>query len=682
MKKSLYIVLALVAFGCGGTSDLQESNPFLEGWEPEGKEDTGYVNLRYSETEVTLEGDIQASGYRFFRAPAEQTQFAVTYMKQLRGLYIEILLDEMNRPERTEWLVDGQWIGYQQAQRLDQTKLTHYRIQNVNAVIKTSSNVRVGEVLKAKVPLRPLTFMADAGDKCANPDNHISLDQSVYWYLYNPGRSGCPQELLTELSITVEEIFPANVESYPEYDKLWEDKKLTVAVFWAKLDDGDVKDDYNWGNFNQLVTWLKQANFVEQEGQALGKRLVKTVGELTEIVDVYGPDVFHSVADYSRLGNWQKAVSEHEVVMYNGHSVLGTGMAFKEITYPEHYQIFQVGSCLSYEYYVDPVLDGKGSWDKVDVLANLEPTYYSENLPLTSTVLAKLFWGFENGGRASWQDIMEAVSKKLGHARFGVSGARTNCFTPSGNRCQGGPTGQEKSFYAEPALAIPDNDKNGASNVIEISEDLDITALKVELDIAHSWVGDLKVTLSHDGVSRVLWNREGGSQKDIRQVFSVSDFVGKSARGTWTLQVVDSASRDTGTLNRWGLVVTTSGGQTPIEPRRYQNSQGLDIPDGDPNGVASIIEVPDSFQIASLRVELDISHSYIGDLQIELSHNGTPYALWNHVGGSADDIRQSFEVSVFNGQQASGVWTLKLSDDAEIDTGRLNSWTLVITPAP
>ena len=60
---------------------------------------------------------------------------------------------------------------------------------------------------------------------------------------------------------------------------------------------------------------------------------------------------------------------------------------------------------------------------------------YNELNPVTGAFLAKLFYGFEHQGRSSWQQIMSAINNKLGHSHFGVSGARDNCFTPSGNRC-------------------------------------------------------------------------------------------------------------------------------------------------------------------------------------------------------------------------------------------------------
>ncbi|RME29526.1 MAG: hypothetical protein D6806_01190 [Deltaproteobacteria bacterium] len=478
----------------------------------------------------------------------------------------------------------------------------------------------------------------------------------------------------------MDEVLPENPESYPEYDQLWADGQLTAAVFFAKLDDGDVADDYNWQNVNRLVSWLLDAGYTEVADQPMGRRFVKESNpERRVVIDVYGPDVFHSVADYSRFRNWQKAVSEHEIVMYNGHSVLGTGYAFERVEYPDFYQIFQVASCLSYEYYVRPVLAGKGDWSKVDVISNVTPTYYSENFPLTTTVLAKVVWGFEHEGRASWQDIMEAVSRKLGHARFGVSGARGNCFSPGGDRCSQPEPGEIVLENTEP-MDIPDNDPTGITSVMEAAEQGTVGRLEVTVDITHTYTGDLTVTLTHAGRTAILWDREGGSSDDIAKTFVVSDFAGTDISGTWELRIVDSARYDRGRLNSWSLRIDTSS-EPEQPPARYTNDQRRDIPDNDAAGIESTITVPDSFVVGSLQVELKVTHTYVGDLVIELEHRGTIVALWDREGGSSDDIDRTFSVSAFDGMDASGDWTLRVSDRAGLDTGSLVGWSLLITPA-
>lgn len=564
------------------------ANPFLDA-DDGGKQDTGYYNLRGVELHVTLEADLEADDWRLFDGPAELGQYAVTRLRDTDDFYIELLAEDQATPERVEWFVDGQWLSKEQAEQVDRSQLSRWRLRDVNAVVldRDADEVQAGTIYEAEVPLRPFDTMSDAGDSCAKYNSHIALSQSVYWYLWSPTKYGCEVDTQT-LTVTVTEVLPRGFDTYPEYDRLWADNVLTVAVFWAKLDDGDVADDYNWDNVEQFSSWLSEADFVQQDDAPMGQRFTKQLDDKRIVVDVYGPDVFHSVADWSRLANWQSAVNQHEVVVYNGHSVLGTGMAFEQIDYPDFYQVFQVASCLSYEYYVRPILAGKDGWANVDIVSNVEPTYYHENLPLTGALLAKLFWGFEHQGQASWKDVMESVSRKLGHSRFGVSGARDNCYSPQGNLCEQDPCEShldqpacesagcrwtecppeltcdrpyvcvaaddaELSYDSTAPVTIPDNDPAGASSSIEITDTETIASLTVDLDITHTYVGDLQVVLHHGDTAQTIWQREGGSADDIQGSFDVTAFDGQSLAGTWRLSVVDMAAWDEGTINGWSL---------------------------------------------------------------------------------------------------------------------------------
>lgn len=555
------LIVAALFIGCGGDPQVEDPgpNPFLDDFMSDGKEDSGYVNLRGVEVEVTIEADLEATSWRMFDGPAELAQFALTYLRKRDEVYLEILAEDADTPERVEWLVNGEWLSRAEAEAAGVETLRRFRIQDVNVVLLNGEARRVseGQVFEAEVPVRPYDVMTEAQDSCADYNSHLDLSQSVYWYLWNPSKSGCELET-QQMTLTVEDIMPSNPESYPEYDQLIEDGRLDVVVLFGKADDGAVEDDYNWQNVTALSDWLLDADFEEVADPPLGRRFVRTVDELVETVDIYGPDLFHSVADRTRFHNWQRAVSEHEVVMYNGHSVLGSGMAFEEVDYPDFYQIFQVASCLSYEYYVRPVLAGKGGWENVDVISNVEPTYYGEGLPLTSTILARLFWGAENGGQASWQDIMEAVSQRLYHFRFGVSGARGNCFSPEGNRCEEPPPPPEQErFESTTPSEIPDNDPQGVTNEITVEEGSVIGAVAVEIDATHTWVGDLQITVSHGELSETVWARQGGSADNVQGTFELSDqWVGVDPNGSWSMTVSDHASRDTGTLNSWALLVT------------------------------------------------------------------------------------------------------------------------------
>ncbi len=79
---------------------------------------------------------------------------------------------------------------------------------------------------------------------------------------------------------------------------------------------------------------------------------------------------------------------------------------------------------------------------------------------------------------------------------------------------------------------------------------------------------------------------------------------------------------------------------------------------------------------STLKVDVNIVHTYVGDLKVDLiAPDGTVYNLRNRTGGSADNIVQSFTVNA-SSEVAQGVWKLRVADLASLDTGYINSWKL------
>jgi hypothetical protein len=103
---------------------------------------------------------------------------------------------------------------------------------------------------------------------------------------------------------------------------------------------------------------------------------------------------------------------------------------------------------------------------------------------------------------------------------------------------------------------------------------------------------------------------------------------------------------------------------------------GFEIPDNDPVGASSAVSFAESGPVSEVSVELDISHTFRGDLRVTLEHAGTSVVLHNQEGGGADDLTATFTVSDFDGADVGGDWTLTVSDNARIDVGQVNSWTL------
>jgi hypothetical protein len=117
--------------------------------------------------------------------------------------------------------------------------------------------------------------------------------------------------------------------------------------------------------------------------------------------------------------------------------------------------------------------------------------------------------------------------------------------------------GTSHTFTASPNQAIPDNNTTGVTSTINASANGTVVDVKVTTDITHTYRGDLRVTLNKGSVSKVIFDRTGGSADDLKQTFTVTGFENATLSGTWSLKVVDTASLDTGTFHGWTLEVTT-----------------------------------------------------------------------------------------------------------------------------
>ncbi len=111
------------------------------------------------------------------------------------------------------------------------------------------------------------------------------------------------------------------------------------------------------------------------------------------------------------------------------------------------------------------------------------------------------------------------------------------------------------SATSTPNRTIIDN--STITDTVFIGGGLDIDHVEVDINISHSWIGDLTVTLtSPDGTRSVLVNRPGNggaSQPNIDFTLSSTNNWGETGAGTWTLAVTDSATFDQGVLVDWTL---------------------------------------------------------------------------------------------------------------------------------
>ncbi len=124
--------------------------------------------------------------------------------------------------------------------------------------------------------------------------------------------------------------------------------------------------------------------------------------------------------------------------------------------------------------------------------------------------------------------------------------------------------GRTESKSSSPALAIPDNG-GWVSDTIDIAASGRLEDIKVDIDLTHTYIGDLTVELVAPDRSAVqLHARGGGSADDIKKTFTLDDaqmraLEGKEVNGRWRVRIIDQAGQDVGKLNSWKIDVTTRG---------------------------------------------------------------------------------------------------------------------------
>ncbi len=246
------------------------------------------------------------------------------------------------------------------------------------------------------------------------------------------------------------------------------------------------------------------------------------------------------------------------------------------------------------------------------------------------------------------------------------------------------------SFTSSPELAIPDNNAVGISSSISVNETSQVRSIAVSVNIEHSYQGDLQVRLTApDGSNTLLHDRKGGGQDDLVRAFDMDDtpglsnLTGQSANGSWVLSVSDRAAIDTGVFKDWGLTLGLDGMPASV----WETFPGLHIPDHDPLGVASQIEVERQGGLRDIELTVDITHTWRGDLSVTLeSPGGTSAAIHHKEGGSADNLQRSYKAAdtqvlqalVDAGVEINGIWKLRVADNVSQDVGKLNAWKLVL----
>lgn len=108
----------------------------------------------------------------------------------------------------------------------------------------------------------------------------------------------------------------------------------------------------------------------------------------------------------------------------------------------------------------------------------------------------------------------------------------------------------------------------------------------------------------------------------------------------------------------------------------FENTTDVDIPDNNTTGVRGDLVVDHAGEAGTIDIHVDIKHTYVGDLKIEIfAPDGASAVLRDQTGGSSNDIDENYSINA-GSRDATGTWQLKVSDHAGADVGYIDSWSI------
>lgn len=206
---------------------------------------------------------------------------------------------------------------------------------------------------------------------------------------------------------------------------------------------------------------------------------------------------------------------------------------------------------------------------------------------------------------------------------------------------------------------------NEADTITNISATLSSTAQGIDIPVADSNYPDIQSENSANNLTG----------------YQVSFSPNATCKKNFPIRLSTRYTLATDTSNFFDLNI-------PLGIGTQTNNSISSIPDDNRTGVNLPVTVT-GFGVVSkpeINLDVDIVHSFRGDLQLELtSPQGTTIRLSSFdgrdnettlIGNFPHDFSPEKSLSAFNGENLDGVWNLNIVDSAKNDTGIINSWSL------
>ena len=122
--------------------------------------------------------------------------------------------------------------------------------------------------------------------------------------------------------------------------------------------------------------------------------------------------------------------------------------------------------------------------------------------------------------------------------------------------------------------------------------------------------------------------------------------------------------------------VSLVGDYATSSAQTYSNTSDYTISDNATVDSPITVSGRTGFASSTTSVSVNIVHTYIGDLKVDLvAPDGSLYNIHNRTGTSTDNIVKTVTLNLST-EALNGTWKLRVNDNAAADTGYINSWSV------
>lgn len=257
----------------------------------------------------------------------------------------------------------------------------------------------------------------------------------------------------------------------------------------------------------------------------------------------------------------------------------------------------------------------------------------------------------------------------------------------------------KKAAVTKPSLQVPSNGATDVPGTVNLEWTLLQGSATYEVQVA-----------TDAGFANII-----ATQNNVNGLSYTANGLDPNTTYYWRVRAEPAICTDTDWADTYSFV--TSNVVEVCDPTSI--SPGIGINENGTPTITSTINITESGTISDVNIlDLNISHSYIGDLEASLTApDGTEVSLFDRpgfpnsqYGCEEDNLLLSFDdgasnissllesscstsstigtyaiqgayrsinpMSVFNGKEMQGTWTLSITDNFNGDGGALNSWTL------